>query len=177
MLEILLQGGIMTKTVVTNKPDDYKFQIKWDDLDTAFKSDGESVGMESPVFCKESNSVLWPTEDSWDIEDFESEIEIKTPGNHEDDESKITFPSQRQLDLGHRLVFRFAEEIIPNFEDEVSQIFNRKGAYRRFRSFLERNDFLEAWYKFENYHTALALVEWANEEGLEVTGLERVQQA
>lgn len=77
----------------------------------------------------------------------------------------LAIPDKYDLDLGTRLVWRFVEREIPGLEPKVREIFSRKGAYRRWKDFLDRNDLLEKWHQFEDEATRQALLDWceANE--------------
>ncbi len=46
-------------------------------------------------------------------------------------------------------------------------IINR-GAYRRFKDFLEQKDLLQSWYDFENQRDEEALREWARDNKIEL---------
>ncbi len=48
-------------------------------------------------------------------------------------------------------------------------MFRKKGAYGRFKHFLESNDMLQTWYDFENEQEEKALREWCKENGIEVS--------
>jgi hypothetical protein len=50
----------------------------------------------------------------------------------------------------------------------VRDIFGRRGAYRRFKDFLETRSMLEKWYAFEEKATAEALRKWCEENGIEL---------
>ncbi|WP_313026137.1 hypothetical protein [Pseudomonas lopnurensis] len=87
-----------------------------------------------------------------------------------DDEARyVQVPDARDPDLGTALVFDFAARHMPGDYDDVRQIFRKRGAYGRFRSLVERNGQLQAWYDFQEEATAKALRDWAAENGLEVT--------
>jgi hypothetical protein len=45
-------------------------------------------------------------------------------------------------------------------------MFRRRGAYRRFKDFLERKDLLETWYAYGDEQDAKALGKWCEAEGL-----------
>lgn len=59
-------------------------------------------------------------------------------------------------------------EFLPGEEDEVRGIFRRKGAWRRFKDFLDDKDLLEQWYASSDKRKLQALVEWAEANGFEV---------
>jgi hypothetical protein len=77
-------------------------------------------------------------------------------------------PHTRDLDLGSRLVFRFAAQRLPRHEDEVRDIFRRKGAYRAFHALIDRLGVRDDWYAFEAAETRAALLAWAEQEGIPV---------
>jgi hypothetical protein len=79
-------------------------------------------------------------------------------------------PHKNDLDLGRNLVFRFVSEYLPEQEHKVEDYFCRRGAYARFKDLLERTGHLEQWYQYEQKATKIALLAWAAEEGLKVTG-------
>ncbi|MGA8711624.1 MAG: hypothetical protein WB647_01230 [Roseiarcus sp.] len=79
-------------------------------------------------------------------------------------------PGPRALDLGSRLVMRFAEDVMSDHADEIAAIFSRKGAYGRFKDFLVRVGALNQWYEYEAAATEKALREWCAENGIEVEG-------
>ena len=49
-------------------------------------------------------------------------------------------------------------------------IFRRKGAYSRYKDFLESKGVLENWYEYENERQKVALKEWCKENNIEVKG-------
>jgi hypothetical protein len=57
----------------------------------------------------------------------------------------LRVPGKRELDLGNVLVYDYAATRLPDDYDRVPDIFRHRGAYRRFKEFLERQDLLEAW--------------------------------
>ena len=77
----------------------------------------------------------------------------------------VSLPDKWQLDLGKRLVFDFVKKAIPEHWDRVSNIFNKRGAYRRYKAFLDDIDKLEEWYEFEVHTRKRALQNWAKENG------------
>ncbi|MFT5837029.1 MAG: hypothetical protein ACI9ZV_000532 [Candidatus Azotimanducaceae bacterium] len=81
--------------------------------------------------------------------------------NIEEDPDYLLLPDAFDLDLnGSRLVWRFVGGEIPGLEPKVRQIFSRKGAYRRWKDFLEDLDLLDKWYSFENETKRQALLDW-----------------
>lgn len=83
-----------------------------------------------------------------------------TPEDIEESDDYLSVPDKRDLDLGNRLVFRFAEAHMPDDCGDVRDIFRRRGAYRRFRHLLEAKGLLDRWYQFEDKATDRALRDW-----------------
>ncbi|MCK5354294.1 MAG: hypothetical protein KAJ63_04200 [Methyloprofundus sp.] len=81
----------------------------------------------------------------------------------------IHLPDKKDLDLGRNLVFDFVEQFIPDKEDKVEQIFSRKGAYSRYKDFLDGIGMLEKWSEFENQRELMALIEWCEDSGVDIT--------
>jgi hypothetical protein len=87
-----------------------------------------------------------------------------------DDKKYIPIPDKKELDLGNALVLDFTREFLADDYDEVRQIFNRRGAYRRFKDFLVRRGALEQWYDFSNKAEEAALREWCAANGIDAAG-------
>ncbi|WP_370230819.1 hypothetical protein [Marinobacter nauticus] len=87
-----------------------------------------------------------------------------------DSDKYIVLPNKNELDLGKRLVLRFAIEYLDQDYEEVEFIFQKKGAYSRFKALLERKSLLEKWYEYESQAQEQALREWCQDVGLEVNG-------
>ena len=81
----------------------------------------------------------------------------------EDHLDYIAIPDKHELDLGTSLVWKYVDKEIPTLYPKVREIFSRKGAYRRFKDFLDDNGILDSWYKFESEQTRAALIEWCRE--------------
>jgi hypothetical protein len=81
----------------------------------------------------------------------------------------IEIPHKNDLDLGHRLVFEFVESHLPDGYHRVQEIFRRRGAYGRFKDFLESKGLLQNWYDFEKRRQEQALRDWCKEEGIEIS--------
>ena len=88
-------------------------------------------------------------------EDFDSAIHVYIP--HKND-----------LNLGSHLVFGFIEQFMPDDYDKVSQIFRKKGAYSRYKAFLDSKDKLDQWYEFENKSEQIALIKWCQENEIDL---------
>lgn len=135
-------------------------KIKYDDLETAYLftsySDPES---NVAVIDKRTGEIKYWSE--FENDEFEYPKEF-------DSDDYLWIPHKYDLDLGTNLVFDFVAEFIPEHYDRVQSIFSRKGAYSRYKDFLDSIDMLDKWYEYQNRRIKEALLEWAAENGLEV---------
>jgi hypothetical protein len=104
---------------------------------------------------RESGKIYWHSEFS-DLEELNDEL----PEDIEDEDKYIQLPSKRELDLGVPLVMDFVRQVLPRAFDDVSDMFDRRGAYGRFKQLLTRRGALQQWYDFEQQATERALREW-----------------
>lgn len=88
-----------------------------------------------------------------------------------DDDKYIELPDKNELDLGKRLVFRFASAFMPEKMDKVEEIFSRKGAYARFKDLLEYEGKLDEWHAYENEAQKKALKEWCEDNSIKISGI------
>ena len=93
-------------------------------------------------------------------------IDERPPEDLYENEKYVLLPTKQELGLGKPLVLDFISETKNELYDEVYEIFSSRGAYRRFRSFLEHNDLLELWYKFEEKKTHEAIIQWCDERNI-----------
>ena len=79
----------------------------------------------------------------------------------------IEIPHKNDLGLGQHLVWQFVEKEIPGLADKVRSFFSRKGAYSKYKAFLEEIVLLDKWYEFEDSREKEALLQWCNDNGIE----------
>lgn len=97
-------------------------------------------------------------------------------GDHEplpddiESERYVVLPHKNDLDLGRRLVLRFAAEVMPDDEPKIQEIFRRPGAYARFKVLLERRGALQQWYTYEDEAKREALRAWCADKEIEIDG-------
>jgi len=96
------------------------------------------LGEHQALLCRQSGKVYWDSDFSDDLEELPDDID--------DCEKYVSIPDKRELDLGKPLVLDFARQFLPDDFDEVRQIFNRRGAYARFKDLLDRRGALNQWY-------------------------------
>ena len=95
-------------------------------------------------------------------------MDEEVPKDLEESDRYIAVPHKNDLDLGKSLVLRFAHEALPDSYDRVRSIFQRKGAYARFKDLLESKGALEAWYRFEEQARDRALREWCGKNDIQI---------
>ena len=126
--------------------------ISFSELRLAFEfvSSG-GMGENEAYLDRHSGKIYWHSEFGDNDEELPDDI---------DNEKYIAIPDRRELDLGKPLVLEFAREFLPDDYDEVRHIFNRRGAYRRYKDLLVRRGAVERWYDFSNKAEDAALREW-----------------
>ena len=133
-------------------------RTKLDELEWAFEMcSGSEMGDEIHAYvCKKTGTIVYDTEnvsgEACPVEDIDC---------HDD---YVHVPDKYDLELGTPLVWKFVAQQIPELEPKVRELFSRRGAYRRWKGFLENINLLEAWYQFENESTRQALVDWCERE-------------
>ena len=95
-------------------------------------------------------------------------MDQEVPDDLDEPDLYIAFPHKNDLDLGRNLAIRFAHEALPDSYDRVRSIFQRQGAYARFKDLLKSKGALEAWYRFEEQARDRALREWCAENEIQI---------
>ena len=136
--------------------------VSFSDLQLAFEfvSSG-GMGENEAYLDRQSGKIYWHSEFGDNAETLPDDL---------DDKKYIAIPDKKALDLGKALVLEFARELLPDNYDEVRQIFNRRGAYRRFKDLLVPRGALERWYDFSNKAEEAALREWCAANGIDPAG-------
>ena len=138
-----------------------KMKFKFEDIEMAYNFvSSSSYGDHSAILRKDTGEILYHSEMS-DMDEISDE-------DWESDDS-VEIPHKNDLDLGKRLVFDFVRENLPDDYNYVRQIFSRRGAYGRFKDFLESKDLLQSWYDFEAEHQERALRQWCKDNDIELT--------
>ena len=118
-------------------------------------------GMNSALLCKDTGQIFYRSEMGG----------IDEIGDKDFDWDKcIDIPHKNDLDLGQRLVFEFVEKHSPDGYHRVRAIFRRRGAYGRFKDFLESKELLQSWYDFERRREEQVLRQWCEENEKELSG-------
>jgi hypothetical protein len=137
--------------------------VKFEDLFSAFEFVSAGHPMEHQAYlCVETGTIHYHSEIVGDDE--------PAPDDLDDAEKYIPIPHKNDLDLGKRLALRFADQYLVDADDDVHEIFARKGAYARFKSVLEQRGLLQQWYEFEERSKKEALLLWCEETQIKAHG-------
>jgi len=136
--------------------------IKFQDVDFVFSfvSSG-GVGEHEAYIDRESGKIYWFSAFGDNEEDLPDDL---------DNEKYIPIPHKNELGLGKPLVIDFAYEVMPDYAEEISNIFSRKGAYSKFRALLERTNYINKWYAYETESNNKALLEWCAANQIKIQG-------
>jgi hypothetical protein len=134
--------------------------VKFEDLLAAFEWVSASPGDSEAFVSRVTGDVHWSSSTM--------ELDDELPEDVEDDSIYLAVPSKHDLNLGKHLALSFAEEHLADAHQTVANIFRQRGAYGRFKHFLEHEGSLQAWYDYEAKAIELALREWAAGEGLSI---------
>ena len=88
--------------------------------------------------------------------------DIDEPGKY------IAIPHKNELGLGKPLALKFAARSLPDSTHEIAGMFQRRGAYSRFKKLLEDRGKLDAWYEFESDSQREALRTWCAVNDIEL---------
>ena len=131
-------------------------QVNYMDLAMALDYVSAEPYEHEAYICAETGQIYWNIEG----DDLPDDIETN--------DRYLVIPSKQDLDLGNVLVRRFAQEQLPNDVDKIAEMFRAKGAYSRFKAFLDQQDQLQNWYVFEQSATQDALKIWCEDSGLTI---------
>lgn len=115
--------------------------------------------MNSAVLRKDTGKILYHSEMS-DMDEISEE--------DWDSDNSVDIPHKNDLDLDTHLVFDFTAANLPGDLDHVRHIFSRRGAYGRFKEFVESKGLLQSWYDFEAEQQERALRQWCEENDIEL---------
>ena len=137
--------------------------VTLDDLQMAMMFVSGQMGAENEAYlCRATGEIYFTGPYADD--------KVPIPDDLDDPDKYIGIPSQHNLDLGQALIFKFVREMMPDAYDEVRQIFSRKGAYRRYKDLLDREEKLDLWHQYEEQAVRKTLLEWCEENGVSVSG-------
>ena len=128
--------------------------------DAFFNVSSQPYGMNQAFFSLDTGQILY-------LSDLGGSDNL--PDDFEESDRYIEIPHMSDLDLGQGLVDEFISTNAPQLSEEVSSIFQRRGAYEGFKSLLESRGLVEKWFKFENERQQNAIKVWCRENKVEFT--------
>ncbi len=134
--------------------------LKFDDIDTAFEyvSSGNYGENEAWLSREKARVVMIFDEMITGAKPEVSKKELRTG-------DWIAIPHKKDLNLGNKLVFRFADEYVAEADmPRVERMFSRRGAYANWKDFLFERDLLQKWYDYYRHAEVHALKRWLNQE-------------
>ncbi len=137
-------------------------KVNFQDIELAFDYVSSAQRLMNNAYISKETGQIYYHSEMYDAEELPEDID--------ETEKYIEIPHKNDLDLGQHLVWQFVDTEIPGLADKISGFFSRKGAYSRYKSFLEEIGLLEKWYKFEETKTKETLQEWCEENGIKLTG-------
>ncbi len=133
-------------------------KLKFSDIEDAFMFVGsEQYGMHSAYLCPATGRIYYISEMAGIDEAEEEGVDV---------DECFFIPHKNELDLGRRLVFKYAMRRLPGEYEQVEQIFRKRGAYSRFKNFLETKGLLSDWYEFETECTERAIRQWCTDNDI-----------
>ena len=135
-------------------------RVRLSDLEDAMLFASGDLLFEHEAYLDRETGEFYYSSDGGDFDELPDDLEMS--------DRYLRVPDQRDLDLGKPLVLDFVFEYIPAEYDRIQGMFRRRGAYGRFKDFLEAKDLLDTWYEYENAKTREALREWGEREGIEL---------
>lgn len=135
--------------------------MKFSDIDYAFMWVSSGGPFENEAVVKLSTGEIFYRSDLLGEDDFPPDID-EAPDDY------LMIPHKHDLDLGQKLVWEFVDREIPGLYGKVRSIFSRRGAYSRYKRFLDELDLLENWFEFEKTRTEEKLRAWCRDNDLEI---------
>lgn len=135
--------------------------IPYDEISSAFEFVSSAAPAEHNAYISlDTGQIHWVSE----LASMDKEL----PEDLDTSNRYISVPHKNDLDLGRNLVLRFAAQEMSDSYERVRSIFQRKGAYARFKDLLETKGLLENWYRFEAEAHDKALREWCAENEIQI---------
>jgi hypothetical protein len=132
----------------------------FDDLQKAFEFVSSAPIDEHQAILNRATGEILHKSGMLDEEEFPEEIETS--------DDYVWIPHREDLDLGAGLIMDFVEENLPREKKTVKRLLKGKYAEIDFLAFLESRGMLENWRTFEREETRYALLDWCDENEIEV---------
>ena len=137
--------------------------VRLSDLEDALLFADVEGGYTNQVYIERATGKLFYVSEETELDEY--------PEDADNLERYAVMPTKAELDLNFGLVRAFAlEHLAAEDADRVFAIIRRKGAYRRFKSWLAARELLAQWHDFESERTEAALRQWCAENGIKLEG-------
>ena len=137
-------------------------KIKFQDIELAYDYVSSAQRFMNSAYISKTTGQIYYQSEMYDSDEL--------PEDFYEKHDYIEIPHRNDLDLGQRLVWQFVNREIPGFTDIIRGFFSRRGAYSRYKSYLEEIGLLKRWHEFEDTKTKETLKEWCKENGVDIDG-------
>jgi hypothetical protein len=135
--------------------------VNFTELRNAFEFVSTGSASEQYAYiCLESGAIHWVSN--------LIELEEEVPEDLVTSDRYISVPHKNELKLGQSMALSFIDQTLPDEYNTVASFFRKRGAYRRFKELLQAHGLLEKWVDFESYACDLALVDWCQEQQIQL---------
>jgi hypothetical protein len=102
------------------------------------------------------------------VSDFDVDVSEDNPEDLFENDLYFLLPDPSELTSGRDLAFKFASAEVREHADEIYKIFQRGGAFSRFKNLLAHIGKLDDWYAFQQKTQRVELLEWCEINEIEV---------
>lgn len=160
-----IEGCSLDSTKFEENTDEILKSQKFNEIhDSLMFVSAAGYGESSAILNKQTGKIYYRSE----LGDIDEQEELSE--EEYDSTIHIEIPHKNDLELGRNLVFEFVDQFIPEDSNKVDQIFRKRGAYSKYKDFLESRGILQKWYDFENQREQLALLQWCKENEINFMG-------
>jgi Uncharacterised protein family (UPF0158) len=131
------------------------------DLESAFDWVSASAPSDNAAYISKATGEIFYSSEMNDVPD-------EVPEDCDDNDLYWSVPHKNALDLGRALIDQFVSGRLPDQLATVRDLFQRRGAYGRYKDLLSRNGKLDEWFAYEQSATRVALLAWAKEQRIEI---------
>jgi hypothetical protein len=135
--------------------------VSFADLQSAFDWVSASAPSDNAAYISKATGKIFYSSETNDVPE-------EVPDDCEDGDLYWSVPHKNALDLGRALIDQFVTERLRDQYATVREMFQRRGAYGRYKDLLSRSGKLDEWFAYEQSATRLALLVWAKEQGIEI---------
>jgi hypothetical protein len=125
--------------------------LDFEDFTAAFDWVSADPARENAAYIDRTTHQLY-----WNLEDGSEDI----PKDIADTTKYLPVPHKYDLDLGNALNLSFVKTHASDSYSEVSGFFKQRGAYSKFKQWLDQENLLETWYEYEATQTEQTLTQW-----------------